>query len=181
MANPPCGPHIVGLVERLAALRTADGPIDLAMTTNGATLGLLARQLRAAGLARINISLDSLDPAKFAAMTRRDELHRVLDGITAAKEAGFDPVKLNTVVQRGVNDDELVELATFGRRARRRGAVHRVHAARRIGRLERRLGRRPGRDRRAHPRRVPVGAGAGRVARPRPTGGATSTGRGPSA
>ena len=113
--EPTVRAHIVGLVERLAALRTADGPIDLAMTTNGATLGLLARQLRAAGLARINISLDSLDPAKFAAMTRRDELHRVLDGITAAKEAGFDPVKLNTVVQRGVNDDELVELATFGR------------------------------------------------------------------
>ena len=113
--EPTVRAHIVGLVERLAALRTADGPIDLAMTTNGATLGLLAPQLRAAGLARINISLDSLDPAKFAAMTRRDELHRVLDGITAAKEAGFDPVKLNTVVQRGVNDDELVELATFGR------------------------------------------------------------------
>ncbi|CAN5793812.1 MAG: GTP 3',8-cyclase MoaA [Ilumatobacteraceae bacterium] len=113
--EPTVRAHVVGLVERLAALRTAAGPIDLAMTTNGATLGLLAAPLRAAGLARINISLDSLDPIRFAEMTRRDELHRVLDGIDAAKAAGFDPVKVNTVVQRDVNDHELVELATFGR------------------------------------------------------------------
>ena len=66
-------------------------------------------------------------------MTRRDELDHVLDGIDAAQEAGFDPVKINTVVQRGVNDDEIVDLAAFGRRARRRGALHRVHAARRVG------------------------------------------------
>ncbi|MGI9052748.1 MAG: GTP 3',8-cyclase MoaA [Ilumatobacteraceae bacterium] len=113
--EPTVRAHLVGLVERLASIRTAGGPVDLAMTTNGATLGLLAPSLRAAGLRRINISLDSLDPQRFAEMTRRDELHRVLDGIEAAKEAGFDPVKINTVVQRGVNDDELVDLATFGR------------------------------------------------------------------
>ena len=101
------------------------------MTTNGATLGLLARQLRAAGLARINISLDSLDPARFAAMTRRDELHRVLDGIDAAKEAGFDPVKLNTVVQRGRQRRRAGRAGDVRPRAGRRGAVHRVHAARR--------------------------------------------------
>ena len=71
-------------------------------------------------------------------MTRRDELDHVLDGIDAAKEAGFDPVKINTVVQRGVNDDELVDLADVRPRARRRGALHRVHAARRLGRLGRR-------------------------------------------
>jgi GTP 3',8-cyclase len=103
------------LVARLAALRTAAGPIDLAMTTNAATLRLLADRLRQAGLRRVNISLDSLRPERFAEMTRRDELHRVLDGIDAAQEAGFDPVKINTVVQRGVNDDEIVELARFGR------------------------------------------------------------------
>jgi GTP 3',8-cyclase len=103
------------LVSRLAALRGTRGPVDLAMTTNGATLRLLAESLRAAGLRRINISLDSLDRQRFIEMTRRDELDHVLDGIEAAKEAGFDPVKINTVVQRGVNDDELVDLATFGR------------------------------------------------------------------
>jgi GTP 3',8-cyclase len=99
------------LVEKLAALG-----IDVAMTTNGATLRLLAAELRASGLRRVNISLDTLDRQRFVAMTRRDELEHVLDGIDAALEAGFDPVKLNTVVQRGVNDDELVDLATFGRR-----------------------------------------------------------------
>ena len=103
------------LVARLAALRTEHGPVDLAMTTNGATLRLLAGELRDAGLRRINISLDTLDRQRFVEMTRRDELDHVLDGIDAAKEAGFDPVKINTVVQRGVNDDEIVDLAEFGR------------------------------------------------------------------
>ena len=78
------------------------------MTTNGATLRGLATKLRDAGLRRVNISLDTLDREKFERMTRRDELVRVLDGIEAAKEAGFDPVKINAVVERGVNDDEIV-------------------------------------------------------------------------
>ena len=103
------------LVAKLAALRTDAGPIDVAMTTNGATLRLLAGRLRAAGLRRVNISLDTLDRERFLAMTRRDELPRVLDGIDAACEAGFDPVKINAVVMRDVNDDEIVDLATFGR------------------------------------------------------------------
>jgi GTP 3',8-cyclase len=103
------------LVAKLATLRTDAGPIDVAMTTNGAALRALAGKLRAAGLRRVNISLDTLDRERFAAMTRRDELPRVLDGIAAAAEAGFDPVKINAVVMRGVNDDELVDLATFGR------------------------------------------------------------------
>ena len=103
------------LVAKLAALRTDAGPIDVAMTTNGATLRSLADRLRSAGLRRVNISLDTLDRERFLAMTRRDELPRVLDGIDAACEAGFDPVKINAVVMRGVNDDEIVDLATFGR------------------------------------------------------------------
>ena len=103
------------LVARLAALRTEHGPVDLAMTTNGATLRGLAGELREAGLGRINISLDTLDRQRFIEMTRRDELDHVLDGISAAQEVGFDPVKINTVVQRGVNDDEIVALAEFGR------------------------------------------------------------------
>jgi hypothetical protein len=89
--------------------------VDVAMTTNGATLRGMAKHLRTAGLTRVNISLDSLDRARFERMTRRDELDNVLDGIEAAKEAGFDPVKINAVVERGVNDDEIVDLATFGR------------------------------------------------------------------
>jgi GTP 3',8-cyclase len=96
-------------------LSTRRHRVDLALTTNGATLRLIAAELRSAGLDRINVSLDTLDRERFVEMTRRDELHRVLDGIDAASEAGFAPVKINTVVQRGVNDDEIVDLATFGR------------------------------------------------------------------
>jgi cyclic pyranopterin phosphate synthase len=121
--EPTVRADLVHLVERLATLRVpadAASPLagqapDLGLTTNGATFGLLARRLRAAGLQRVNISLDTLQPARFARMTRRDELHRVLDGIDAALEAGFRPVKVNAVVQRGVNDDEIVPLAELGR------------------------------------------------------------------
>ena len=88
---------------------------DLGLTTNGATFRLVAHELRQAGLDRVNISLDTLRADRFVEMTRRDELVRVLDGIEAAKEAGFAPVKINAVVQRGVNDDEIVDLARFGR------------------------------------------------------------------
>src|SRR5262245_2433921 len=91
---------IVKLVGKLAELG-----VDLAMTTNGATLRNIAHDLRAAGLNRLNISLDTLDCAKFERMARRDELDNVLAGIAAAQDAGFDPVKINAVVERGVNDD----------------------------------------------------------------------------
>ena len=104
------------LVQKLARLRMLDGrQPDLSLTTNGATFRLVAHELRDAGLDRVNISLDSLRPERFFAMTRRDEFHRVLDGIAAAQQAGFAPVKLNVVLQRGVNDDEIVDFATFGR------------------------------------------------------------------
>ena len=72
-------------------------------------------ELREAGLDRVNISLDTLDRDRFIQMTRRDELANVLDGIEAAKEAGFAPVKINAVVERGVNDGEIIDLARFGR------------------------------------------------------------------
>lgn len=114
--EPTLRAGIATLVEQLAALRLPDGrPLDVAMTTNGATLRKIAGGLRSAGLNRINISLDTLDRAKFAQMTRRDELDHVLDGIVAAQQAGFAPVKINAVVERGVNDDEIVDLARFGR------------------------------------------------------------------
>ena len=98
------------LVHKLSALG-----VDLAMTTNGATLGLLADDLVAAGLNRINISLDSLRADRFLQLTRRDALDQVLDGIDAALAAGFTPVKVNVVLMRGINDDEIVDFATFGR------------------------------------------------------------------
>lgn len=98
------------LFEELAPLGA-----DLAMTTNGVKLPTLAAPLRRAGLRRVNVSLDSLRPEVFARLTRRDELGRVLDGIDAALKVGFDPVKVNCVVIRGVNDEEVVDLAGFGR------------------------------------------------------------------
>jgi cyclic pyranopterin phosphate synthase len=108
--EPTVRAHLAALVAKLAALGT-----DLSLTTNGLSLGLLAPGLVAAGLRRVNISCDTLRPERFAALTRRDELHRVLDGIDAALAAGLAPVKVNCVVMRGVNDDELVDLAAFGR------------------------------------------------------------------
>ena len=75
----------------------------------------MAHDLAAAGLSRINVSLDSLRADTFLALTRRDELDRVLAGIDAALDAGLEPVKVNAVVIRGVNDDEVVDLAAFGR------------------------------------------------------------------
>jgi cyclic pyranopterin phosphate synthase len=113
--EPTVRHDLARLVAKLAALTGPHGPVDVAMTTNGATLRRHAAELRAAGLRRLNISLDTLRRDRFVEMTRRDELDQVLDGIDAAVEAGFAPVKINTVVQRGVNDDEIVELATFGR------------------------------------------------------------------
>jgi cyclic pyranopterin phosphate synthase len=108
--EPTVRAHLTTLIAKLSALG-----VDLAMTTNGATLRNIAHDLRSAGLNRINISLDTLDSERFEVMTRRDELANVLAGIDAATEAGFDPVKVNTVVERGVNDDEIVAMAVFGR------------------------------------------------------------------
>ncbi len=121
--EPTMRAHLPVLIDKLAQLVVptdassprAGQPIDLAITTNGATLRLIADELREAGLKRINVSLDTLRADRFTAMTRRDELAHVLDGIDAAIDAGFDPVKVNAVVQRGINDDEIVDLATFGR------------------------------------------------------------------
>ena len=122
--EPTVRAHLSTLIEKLAELIVptgADSPragrrIDLALTTNGATLALVADDLRRAGLERINVSLDTLRRDTFVRMTRRDELDSVLEGIDAAIAAGFSPVKVNAVIQRGVNDDEVVDLASFGRR-----------------------------------------------------------------
>jgi cyclic pyranopterin phosphate synthase len=107
-------PTVRARLPRLFELLAPLG-VDLAMTTNGVRLPDLALDLAAAGLRRVNVSLDSLRPATFEALTRRDELDRVLAGIDAALDAGLDPVKVNCVVIRGVNDDEVADLAGFGR------------------------------------------------------------------
>jgi cyclic pyranopterin phosphate synthase len=108
--EPTMRAHLPVLVAKLAALG-----VDLSMTTNGATLGLIADDLRRAGLGRVNISCDSLRHDRFLAMTRRDSLDKVLEGIDAAIAAGFEPVKVNCVLVRGENDDEILDFARFGR------------------------------------------------------------------
>jgi cyclic pyranopterin phosphate synthase len=108
--EPTVRAHLPVLVSKLASL-----DVDLSVTTNGATLELVADDLAAAGLRRINVSCDSLRPERFAEMTRRDALPQVLAGIDAAVAAGLDPVKVNVVLVRGVNDDEIIDFARYGR------------------------------------------------------------------
>jgi len=102
------------LVELLAEV---DGITDIAMTTNGSLLRAKAPLLRAAGLSRVTVSLDSLDPGRFAAISdTKIPVTRVLDGVEAAREAGLGPIKINAVVKRGVNDgDDITDLAAYGR------------------------------------------------------------------
>jgi len=99
-----------GLVAKLAAIPGLD---DLALTSNGFLFPRLGRALRQAGLKRISFSLDSLDPANFKRITGRDGLREVLASITMARELGLEPVKVNAVVIRGVNDHEIESLADF--------------------------------------------------------------------
>ncbi|MCB1758258.1 MAG: GTP 3',8-cyclase MoaA [Gammaproteobacteria bacterium] len=89
---------------------------ELTLTTNGTQLPRYARELREAGVRRINISIDSLDPQRFRAITRTGKLQRTLDGIEAAIDAGFDRIKLNAVVLKNRNHDEVVDLVRFARR-----------------------------------------------------------------
>jgi cyclic pyranopterin phosphate synthase len=100
------------LVAKVAAI---SGLKDLCLTTNGALLAEKIDSLKAAGLKRINISLDTLDPEKFRRMTKRGDLEKVLEGIFAAKDHGLHPIKLNAVIERGVNDDDILELVEFSR------------------------------------------------------------------
>jgi len=101
-----------GLHELVRDLKAIPGVDDIALTTNASLLGRMAGQLRREGLGRLTISLDSLDPAVFSQMNGdKLSLQRVLDGIEAAEAAGFDAMKINCVVQKGVNDHTLVALA----------------------------------------------------------------------
>lgn len=99
------------LVERVAAL----GFEDVALTTNGILLAPIAEALAAAGIRRVNVSCDSLRPERFAAIRRRGELDVVLDAMAAAEAAGLAPLKVNVVLLRGQNDDELLDFAAFAR------------------------------------------------------------------
>ena len=107
--EPTLRRDLVSLVERLSRL----GLADLAMTTNGDRMQQLAQPLREAGLRRVNISLDTLDATRFTDLTRTGSIDRVLAGVDACIQAGVDVVKLNTVVVRGVNDDELCALVRY--------------------------------------------------------------------
>jgi cyclic pyranopterin phosphate synthase len=89
--------------------------LDLSMTTNGLKLEAMAPALAAAGLKRVNVSVDTLVPERFQAIARRDRLHEVRRGLAAARAAGFAPIKINAVLMRGFNDDEAVPLAAWGR------------------------------------------------------------------
>ncbi|MGA0568187.1 GTP 3',8-cyclase MoaA [Rathayibacter sp. KR2-224] len=110
--EPLLRPAITDLVARLSHLRTPDGGhVEIALTTNGTGLARLAGPLREAGLDRVTVSLDSLDPQAFARISdTKIPLTRVLDGIAAARTAGL-PVKVNTVVRRGFNDDDIEFIA----------------------------------------------------------------------
>ena len=99
----------------IARLNRIEGVEDLAMTTNAHFLRGRAQALKDAGLQRITISLDSLEPERFALLTGRNELKQVLDGIDAALEAGLAPVKINSVSIRGINDDQALRFAAFAR------------------------------------------------------------------
>ena len=102
-----------GIEDLTAMIANVPGITDLALTTNGILLESLAGKLAAAGLKRINISLDTLNPEKFKQIARRGELGQVLDGIKAAQAAGLSPIKINMVVLGGLNDEEVAEFAAL--------------------------------------------------------------------
>ncbi|MFE3601098.1 GTP 3',8-cyclase MoaA [Streptomyces sp. NPDC059096] len=108
--EPLLRPGLVGIVERCAALEPRP---RMSLTTNGIGLGRTAAALKAAGLDRVNVSLDTLRPDVFKTLTRRDRHHDVLDGLRAAHDAGLTPVKVNTVLMPGVNEDEAPELLAW--------------------------------------------------------------------
>jgi GTP 3',8-cyclase len=104
-----------GIETLVAEVGALSGLRDFAMTTNGAGLARYAQALRDGGLKRLNVSLDTLDPARFRALTRTGSLEKVIAGIRAAREAGFERIKLNAVILKGRNDDEVLDLVEFAR------------------------------------------------------------------
>jgi len=104
-------------VEKLVSLISGiQGLKDLSLTTNASLLSVQAESLAKAGLNRINVSLDTINPEKFRDMTQRDDLGNVLKGLSSAAKSGLKPIKINSVIQRGVNDDDIEELLEFSRK-----------------------------------------------------------------
>lgn len=108
--EPTIRPHVVDIVREIARTPGID---EITMTTNGLLLGRMAHDLKAAGLDRVNVSIDTLDPERFTRITRGGKIEKVWAGIAAAEEAGLSPIKLNAVVVRGQNDDEVADLAAL--------------------------------------------------------------------
>ena len=100
-----------GVIDFCRRLAEIVGLQSLSITTNGVLLEEFAQDVYASGIRRVNVSLDTLQSQKFLRITRRDEFHKVWRGIQAAKEAGLNPIKINVVVMRGINDDEVLDLA----------------------------------------------------------------------
>ncbi len=109
--EPLLFPDLVPLIERFGTLESLH---EISLTTNAQALAQHALALRSAGLSRVNVSLDTLDPERFAYITRGGRIDRTLAGIEAAVEAGLTPVKINVVTQRGLDDDELPDIAHWG-------------------------------------------------------------------
>lgn len=99
----------------VALLSNIEGVSDLCLTTNASLLSEQIRDLADAGLKRINVSIDTLDPEKFKQMTKRGDLSKVLEGLLAAKALGLSPIKMNAVIERGVNQDDIIPLVEFAR------------------------------------------------------------------
>ncbi|MBI2987921.1 MAG: GTP 3',8-cyclase MoaA [Deltaproteobacteria bacterium] len=99
----------------IAQLSSIEGIKDLCLTTNGALLADKVEALKTAGLKRINVSIDTLSPEKFRQITKRGDLTKVLEGLFAAKSRGLHPIKINAVIERGVNDDDILDLVEFSR------------------------------------------------------------------
>jgi cyclic pyranopterin phosphate synthase len=109
-------PLVRNNIEKLVAdLAGIPGVKELCLTTNGSLLAEKAAALKLAGLKRINVSIDTLDRDKFRRMTKRGDLDKVLEGLFAAQRQGLDPIKINAVVERGVNDDDILDLVAFAR------------------------------------------------------------------
>jgi cyclic pyranopterin phosphate synthase len=103
-------------LHRLAGMLSGlEGMRDLCLTTNGSLLSEQAEALAAAGLKRINVSIDTLDPEKFKRITKRGDLAKVLEGVFAGKRLGLHPIKINAVIERGLNDDDIIPLVEFAR------------------------------------------------------------------
>ena len=163
---------LIKLIEELAKLRTIGGePLDLALTTNGHLLDNLAAPLKAAGLNRVTVSMDAVDEPTFERITRvPGSFKHVLAGIRAARAAGLTPVKINCVLLRGFNDNEIERICPLCPRRRCHRALHRIHAAGGRPPLDARDRRASARNRRPHRPRHAAGAlAAARTQRDRPS------------